>query len=498
MDENNEMKVEKEPENTELKGEEARTVTVPGVAEMPDKELEAENLQEAVKVILKGFLKELGEDIEDINQHVNISFDDDINNVSNVAKYKDDFMTDILEKLQMVAKDESVEASIRSKASRVRETIRISRESYLLAHPEKMSVIQKAKFNADASNKKGLKGAFQIITHGIIPAKKLSLEELKELTDLMITTQKEAGMYHCVGNPRAEEEYFKHELNRFAKMNDNGLCGMLRNNIKNLKDPEQRAKTVHDLQYAGFDRYSNFSDICRDKYKDIDIEQKNEDQKNDTELFIKPTLEEVKAYAAERGRPDFDAEKYIQYNDDRQWKDKKGVQFHDWKKNVDFWISNQDKTFETNIQKSNEGKQSFEKNAEKQPEYERPTLFQFREFTKTLAYVGDSTYHKLNGQNWLSSKGEPIENWKSYISRMNEANGKKFEPDGILTKEGFDMIVKVKGLNHVSAIDYKEVVEKAKQTEGKTDYYAELVKKNKENVKKEEQQQSQSSGMKMQ
>ena len=47
--------------------------------------------------------------------------------------------------------------------------------------------------------------------------------------------------------------------------------------------------------------------------------------------FFPPTVEEVQAYAASRGFPDFDAEKFVAYYAAADWHDAKGNLVRNWK-----------------------------------------------------------------------------------------------------------------------------------------------------------------------
>ena len=58
-------------------------------------------------------------------------------------------------------------------------------------------------------------------------------------------------------------------------------------------------------------------------------------------LSTPPTVEEVRDYAASRGYPDFDAEKFIEYYTVADWCDSKGNQVHNWKqKFLAVWAKN--------------------------------------------------------------------------------------------------------------------------------------------------------------
>lgn len=54
--------------------------------------------------------------------------------------------------------------------------------------------------------------------------------------------------------------------------------------------------------------------------------------------FIPPTVEDVRAYAAERGRPDFDAEHFVEHYTLAEWRDKGGKPITVWKQTLLGWL----------------------------------------------------------------------------------------------------------------------------------------------------------------
>ena len=66
--------------------------------------------------------------------------------------------------------------------------------------------------------------------------------------------------------------------------------------------------------------------------KDIDIDTDKKPQKR----FVKPTLDEIKAYCQERGN-NVDAKAFFDYYDTGNWKDAKGKPVKNWKQKVITW-----------------------------------------------------------------------------------------------------------------------------------------------------------------
>lgn len=65
-------------------------------------------------------------------------------------------------------------------------------------------------------------------------------------------------------------------------------------------------------------------------------------QKKSNEIFKKPTIEEIKAYATEKGRPDFDANMFYNYYESNGWKVGRNP-MKKWQNTVAMWISREQK-----------------------------------------------------------------------------------------------------------------------------------------------------------
>jgi len=61
-------------------------------------------------------------------------------------------------------------------------------------------------------------------------------------------------------------------------------------------------------------------------------------QKPTGQPFTPPTVEEVLAYASERGRPDFDAEHFVEHYTLAEWRDKGGKPITVWKQTLLGWL----------------------------------------------------------------------------------------------------------------------------------------------------------------
>lgn len=82
----------------------------------------------------------------------------------------------------------------------------------------------------------------------------------------------------------------------------------------------------------------------RDRNKDIDIEEKNIQEKKSAKKreFIPPTFEEVLAYAKEKDREDI-ARAFFDYFDIGEWVDSKGTKVRNWKQKFLTWCGNNEK-----------------------------------------------------------------------------------------------------------------------------------------------------------
>lgn len=85
-------------------------------------------------------------------------------------------------------------------------------------------------------------------------------------------------------------------------------------------------------------------DKCPPKIK-IEIKDKDKDKR----VFIKPTIEEVKAYCEERNN-NVDAQKFIDFYEANNWTDSKGNKVKSWKQKIITWESHQD----NNVKKQEE------------------------------------------------------------------------------------------------------------------------------------------------
>ena len=343
-----------------------------------------------------------------------------------------------IKKLQASQKNGNDEAADKSEALRIMSAVKITNDAYKLSHPEKLTFTDKVHFNG-----------------GILPARKLSDEELNYLADQIIQIQKDAGIYHCK-DPKATEEYRRHQFNRLAKQNENGCARMLRTNIKDYEDEKQRATIIKDLRYAGLHEMRNYTDKLEERYATKNVETAKADMKkgiDEKKIFERPTVEQVKEYAVSAGYPDFDAQKYVDYNNERGWTDKNGKEFYDWQRNVDQWIKN-----ERNREiKQAEGEKAFAENKSEKTDYEKPTKEQAVAYAKenNLSNIDEKYIDKLVAREWKDTKGEDIHNWQAYMTKKNSlAAGAVFVG---YTKEQFDKIVKDGNLTNITDKDFEEL-----------------------------------------
>lgn len=78
--------------------------------------------------------------------------------------------------------------------------------------------------------------------------------------------------------------------------------------------------------------------IERDKTSHINIKETlTEPETNNKKRFQKPTVEQIKEYATERGYPDFDAEYFWDYWESRGWR-RGGDTIKDWKAAFRNWV----------------------------------------------------------------------------------------------------------------------------------------------------------------
>ena len=362
-----------------------------------------------------------------------------------------------LKKLQKAQANENDEYADRSEAKKIFEVIKVTNDAYKLNHPEDLTFSERLKLNG-----------------GMFTAKKLSDEELNHLTDLVIQCQKDAGIYHC-RDPKAIEEYRRHQLEHFSKLNSNGCARFLRNSISDLESEKTRLKIIQDLRYAGFDTMKNYTDQLEEKYVAEHVQTAQaevEKQKQEQKIFTRPTVEQVKEYATQKGHPEFDAKRYVEYNEEHGWKDKSGREFYRWQSNVDVWIANQEKREAEQMAKATQTAEEKQKIDEKafdkteKEEYEKPEKDVVMAFVKAnaLINISEAFVNKLIENGWKDSQGEDIKNWKGLLTGQNKkAEQKKAEFAGY-TKEQFDKIVKDSNLTGITDKDYEELSAKKWQT----------------------------------
>lgn len=398
------------------------------------------------------------ERIRKFNENVEEDLDLDKADVYRMITSKDDEeVNEYLKKLKEMGQNENDEYAYRSEGQKIFAAIKITNDAYKLNHPEDLNFREKIKLNGR-----------------LFPGKKLTDQEINHLADLIIQIQKDCGIYHCT-DPKAVEEYRRHQINRLNKMNENGCQQLLRNGIKDLENEKTRAIVLKDLRYAGFDSMKNYTDQLEEKYAAEHAETAKAEidkQKQEQKIFSRPTIEQVKEYATQKGHPEFDAKRYVEYNEEHGWKDKSGREFYRWQSNVDVWIANQEKREAEQMAKATQTAEEKQKIDEKafdkteKEEYEKPEKDVVMAFIKAnaLVNISEAFVDKLIENGWKDSQGEDIKNWQGLLIGQNKkAEQKKVEFTGY-TKEQFDKIVKGNNLTGITDKDFEELSAKKWQT----------------------------------
>lgn len=107
----------------------------------------------------------------------------------------------------------------------------------------------------------------------------------------------------------------------------------------------QNVKNHYDKMSNGSDQKGEpipdiYTDTITDIKTDIYIGDKPKKSNGKKTAFVPPTLDEVKAYCAERGN-NINAEQFIDYYEARGWELTKGRKMVDWKAAVRTWERNQ-------------------------------------------------------------------------------------------------------------------------------------------------------------
>ena len=105
------------------------------------------------------------------------------------------------------------------------------------------------------------------------------------------------------------------------------------NQTESYKARCETNKAIATNRYESLRNGTKKHESYQDKEKD---KEKDKDKEKIKKGFIPPTLDEVKAYCAERGS-DVDAERFFEYFNEGNWKDSKGNAVKNWKQKLITW-----------------------------------------------------------------------------------------------------------------------------------------------------------------